>query len=225
MALVRSTGEPYDAPTGSVLPPGRGSRLPSSTSNASLSDPELVLRVRAGDDRALSELYDRHAGLVFNLARAVVGTEADAEEVTEDVFVQLWTSADRFDPNRGALRSWLATLARSRALDRLRAAKRQRATLERAAAADEKGMAVTLSEPDRADASAMASEVRAALDGALSILNPDQRRAIELAYLGGLSQSEIADRLSEPLGTVKTRIRDGMARLRDSFKGGGGLLA
>lgn len=199
--------------------------MPSSRLSVSLSDAELVRRVRAGDDRALGELYDRHAGLVFNLARAVVGAEADAEEVTEDVFVQLWTSAERFDPERGALRSWLATLTRSRALDRVRARKRHQATLERAAAADEGGVAVALSEPAPADQSALASDLRSALDGALSVLSPDQRRAIELAYLGGLSQSEIAERLSEPLGTVKTRIRDGMARLRDSFKGGGGLQA
>jgi RNA polymerase sigma-70 factor (ECF subfamily) len=184
-----------------------------------------MLRVGAGDEGALSELYDRHASLVFNLARAVVGDDPDAEEATEDVFLQLWTGADRFDPARGTLRAWLATMTRSRALDLVRARERRQATVERAAARDEGGVAVVLSEPAGADESVLRVEVRDALDRALAMLNDDQRRAIELAYFGGLTQSEIAEHLAEPLGTVKTRIRDGMARLRDSFQGGRGLLA
>jgi len=183
-----------------------------------------MVRVRAGDDRALGELYDRHAPLVFNLSRAVVGGAQDAEEVTEDVFVQLWTGADRFDPGRGSLRAWLATMARTRSIDLVRARNRRRGAHERASAADEGGMAVALSGREEADASVLRAEVRTALDQALSTLNDDQRRAIELAYLEGLTQSEIAERLAEPLGTVKTRIRDGMIRLRDSFGGGGEVL-
>lgn len=179
-----------------------------------------MIRVRAGDDRALSDLYDRHAKLVFNLAQAIVGNPQDAEEVTEDVFVQLWTSGDRFDPERGSLRAWLAVMARSRALDLVRARSRHRSAHERAASSDEEGLATPLSASDSADALVLRTELRAALDRALTVLNPDQRRAIELAYFGGLTQSEIAERLAEPLGTVKTRIRDGMSRLRDGFAGG-----
>jgi RNA polymerase sigma-70 factor (ECF subfamily) len=116
-------------------------------------------------------------------------------------------------------------MTRSRALDLVRARERRQATVERAAARDEGGVAVVLSEPAGADESVLRVEVRDALDRALAMLNDDQRRAIELAYFGGLTQSEIAEHLAEPLGTVKTRIRDGMARLRDSFQGGRGLLA
>lgn len=179
-----------------------------------------MIRVRTGDERALSDLYDRHAKLVFNLAQAIVGDIQDAEEVTEDVFVQLWTSGDRFDPDRGSLRAWLAVMARTRALDLVRARSRRRSAHERAASSDEEGLATPLSESDSADALVLRNELRAALDRALKVLNPDQRRAIELAYFGGLTQSEIAERLAAPLGTVKTRIRDGMIRLRDGFAGG-----
>lgn len=185
------------------------------------SDADLMIRVRAGDDRALGDLYDRHAALVFNLAQAIVGNPQDAEEVTEDVFVQVWTGSDRFDPDRGALRAWLAVMARTRALDLVRARGRRRSAYERAASSDEEGLATPLSESDATDTLVLRSELRTALDRALNVLNPDQRRAIELAYFVGLTQSEIAERLAEPLGTVKTRIRDGMTRLRDAFAGGG----
>lgn len=185
------------------------------------SDADLMIRVRAGDDRALSDLYDRHAALVFNLAQAIVGNPQDAEEVTEDVFVQVWTGGDRFDPDRGALRAWLAVIARTRALDLVRARGRRRSAHERAASSDEEGLATPLSESDATDTLVLRSELRTALDRALNVLNADQRRAIELAYFVGLTQSEIAERLAEPLGTVKTRIRDGMIRLRDAFAGGG----
>lgn len=199
--------------------------MPPSRRAESPSDSELMTRVVSGDERALSELYDRHAPLVFNLARAVTGGEEDAEEVTEDVFVRLWTGADVFDPDRGSLRSWLATMARSRALDLVRARQRRHRAHERAAARDEEGVAVSVSGPVASDTSVLQADVRRALDRALSVLSADQRRVIELAYLGGLTQSEIAETLAEPLGTVKTRIRDGMIRLRDSFKDERGRLA
>lgn len=189
------------------------------------TDAELMARVGKGDERALGELYDRHSSLVYTLAHAIVHRSADAEEVTEDVFVQVWTTSDRFDPGRGALKSWLATIARSRALDHVRARKRLHSAHDRSAAADADGMAVRPAEPEPTDAPVLRDEVRSALDRALSNLNADQRHAIELAYFGGLSQTEIADRLDEPLGTVKTRIRDGMKKLRDAFAGSGGLLA
>lgn len=199
--------------------------MPPSRRAESPSDSELMTRVVSGDERALSGLYDRHAPLVFNLARAVTGGEEDAEEVTEDVFVRLWTGADVFDPDRGSLRSWLAIMARSRALDLVRARERRRRAHERAAVRDDEGVAVSVSGPIASDTSVLQADVRRALDRALSVLSAEQRRVIELAYLGGLTQSEIAETLAEPLGTVKTRIRDGMIRLRDSFKGERGRLA
>lgn len=199
----------------SILPESR------PASNAA-SDVELLRRVVDGDDVALGALYDRHAGLVFKLAIAIVGTEADAEEVTTDVFVHLWEKGREYDPARASVRGWLAVMTRTRSLDRLRSTGRRRAAHERAAAASAEGAAVEISTPEPADRRSYLSQLRGALDKALSALNPDQRRAIELAYFSGLTQSEIADRLGEPIGTVKTRIRDGMARLRRRTVGEGG---
>lgn len=176
------------------------------------------MRVAQGDHAALGVLYDRHAGLVYKLARAVTGTAGDAEEVTTDVFLRVWERADTFDPGRGALRAWLATIARSRALDRVRARGRRDDAHARAAARSESGAAVELARIEPTDDRAYVSQLRGTLERALGDLNSDQRRAIELAYFSGLSQSEIAKRLGEPLGTVKTRIRDGMRHLRETFR-------
>ena len=170
--------------------------------------------MRDGDERALATLYDRHGRLVYSLARAIVNADADAEEVTEDVFVALWTSPERFDQNRGSLRGWLATIARTRALDRLRSSRRRQVAHERAASLSGEGTAVALSGTEPTDQGAQVADVRSSLNRALSVLNADQRRALELAYFNGLTQSEIASTLGEPLGTVKTRLRDGMSKLR-----------
>lgn len=178
-------------------------------------------RVVDGDDAALGLLYDRHAGLVYKLAIAIVGTESDAEEVTTDVFVHVWERAEGYEPAKASVRGWLAMMTRTRALDRLRSAGRRRAAHERAAAQNPDGAAVDVSTPEPADRRSYLSQLRGALDQALSALNPDQKRAIELAYFSGLTQSEIAARLGEPIGTIKTRIRDGMARLRRGAEGGG----
>ena len=180
------------------------------------------MRVVQGDERAMGTLYDRHASLVYKLTRTIVGGDADAEEVTTDVFVQLWERGDAFDAGRGSFRGWLATIARSRALDHVRSRKRRHEAHVRAAEKDERGSAVELGSVDAADHRAHVSKIRDELDDALDDLNPDQRRAIELAYFHGLTQSEIAERLGEPLGTIKTRIRDGMARLRDRYRARGG---
>jgi RNA polymerase sigma-70 factor (ECF subfamily) len=182
------------------------------------TDPELMARVKAGDEHALAALYDRHAPLVFSLACAIVHDDDAAEEVTEAVFLQLWTGAGEFDEGRGTLRAWLATMARTRALDHVRSRRRRQAAHERAAAqTHQEGLAVELSEFESPDASILRTDERNALERALHVLTDDQRRAIELAYFGGLTQSEIARALNEPLGTIKTRIRDGMSRLRSVF--------
>jgi len=180
------------------------------------------MRVLAGDDRAMGALYDRHVTLVYKLTRTIVGGDADAEEVTTDVFVQLWKRGNTFDPSRGSFRAWLATIARSRSLDHVRSRNRRHDAHVRAAHKDHDGSAVPLGTVQAPDRQAHVSRIRDELDDALDHLNPDQRRAIELAYFHGLSQSEIAARLGEPLGTIKTRIRDGMGKLRDLFRVGGG---
>lgn len=189
------------------------------------SDEELVHRIRSGDDDALAALYDRHADRLFTVAHAVLGNDADAAEVTEDVFLQLWNDADAFDPERGSLRAWLSTMARTRGIDRLRAEKRRRSAHERAASTTTSDMAIEPSNPGPADEEAEMNELRSRLGDALSELNPDQKAAIELAYFGGFSQSEIARKLEEPLGTIKTRIRDGMKKLRQLYPPGTGRSA
>ena len=188
----------------------------STMQSSEVPDAVLVNRVAAGDERALGTLFDRHASLVFTLASKIIGRDDDAEEVMEDVFIQIWSAADRFDPDRGSLKSYLVTMTRSRALDRLRSHQRRRSAYDRAAVGED-GVAAGPGRPEPTDRGAERSDVRGRLSEALEILNEDQREAIQLAYFDGLTQSEIADRLDQPLGTIKTRIRDGMIKLRERF--------
>ena len=172
-----------------------------------------------GDERALTKLYDRHGSASYALALAIVGERADAEEVVADAFGQAWRTAAQFDPGRGSVPAWLATITRTRALDLVRSRGRRARAIERAAAASGNGLAAPLgglgSAPDRG---VEQDEARRLVARSLAELPEPQRRVIELAYFGGLTQSEIAAQLEEPLGTVKTRMRAGMEKLR-------GLLA
>jgi RNA polymerase sigma-70 factor, ECF subfamily len=182
---------------------------------AQRTDHELIGRIAAGDEQALGEVYDRHGGMAYSLACAIVRDAADAEEVVADAFAQLWRTAGSFEVGRGSVAAWLATITRSRALDRLRSRKRGARTLERAAADDAEGLALPVSVPQEPpDQQAEQHETRTLVRKCLAGLPELQRQAIELAYFSGLSQSEVATRLDEPLGTVKTRIRTGMQKLR-----------
>jgi RNA polymerase sigma-70 factor (ECF subfamily) len=191
------------------------------TPPAGVESPEsaLVTRAAGGDERALGELYDRFGGMAFSLASAIVGDHADAEEVVADAFAQVWRSAAGFDPSRGSVTAWLATIVRTRALDLVRARKRRERVLGEAAVVTDEGetfvIAPSLEAPDRG---AELAETRSIVQRSLAELPPPQRRVIELAYFGGLSQSEIAETLSEPLGTVKTRMRAAMEKLRQSLR-------
>jgi RNA polymerase sigma-70 factor (ECF subfamily) len=166
-------------------------------------DAEKILRqLASGDGHALGELYERYASVVKGLAMRILRDRSDAEEVVQDVFVQVWSQAARFDPLRGTPQAWLCTIARTRAIDRLR---------RRVARREDVGvpcMAVTEG-PRSEDGIA----VREALDG----IPPDQRRALELAYYDGLTHSEIARKVGAPLGTIKTRIRTALTRLRGTL--------
>ena len=183
--------------------------------NVPVPDSQLVSRMAAGEDAALGDLYDRYGKMVYALALAIVREPADAEEVVVDAFGQAWRQAASFDPSRGSVGAWLATIARSRALDTIRARGRRVRAHERAALLSDEGLAAPItaagSDPARG---VERSEARRLVSQALAALPGPQRAAIELAYFEGLSQSEIAERLAEPLGTVKTRIRTGMERLR-----------
>jgi RNA polymerase sigma-70 factor, ECF subfamily len=181
-------------------------------------DHALVARLAAGDERALGELYDRYGAMAYSLALAIVREGADAEEVVADAFGQAWRSATGYDPGRGSVAAWLATITRTRALDLVRARGRRARAIERAAQADGDGLASPMGgEVDSADRRIERGEARRLVARSLGELPEPQRRVIELAYFGGLSQTEIAAELQEPLGTVKTRMRAGMEKLRGSL--------
>ena len=163
----------------------------------------LIARLVGGEAAAVGEFFDRYAGLAYGLALRILRDPTEAEDVVQEVFVQAWRQASRYDPGRGSPEAWVCTMARTRALDQLR---RRAARREEPAEADQPAAA-------RPAATVEALAVRKAL---LS-LSDDQRRALELAYYEGLTQSEIARRLGEPLGTIKTRIRTAMIRLREEL--------
>jgi len=160
----------------------------------------LLRRLSSGDHVALGQVYDRYAGLVNGLALRILRNRTEAEDVVQEVFVQIWRQAERFDPTRGSPEAWICTITRTRALDRLR----RRAS--RREEPSEKAPSPT--DPPK-------TEEALAVRKALESLSDDQRRALELAYFEGLTQTEIATRLDEPLGTIKTRIRTALIRLRD----------
>ncbi len=192
--------------------------MASQTDRPAQPDRVLVERVVKGDERALGELYDRHAGTAYALAHTIVGERADAEEVVADAFGQAWRSAGQFDPSRGSVGAWLATMIRTRALDLVRARGRRARALTRAAWENTEGLAAPIAAmgevPDRG---VERQEARRLVERSLAELPAPQRQVIELAYFAGLTQSEIAAELTEPLGTVKTRMRAGLEKLRSSL--------
>jgi RNA polymerase sigma-70 factor, ECF subfamily len=172
----------------------------------------LVERVATGDQSALAALYDATNRLIFSLVLRVLGDMSSAEEVLIDVYTQVWRQAASYDANRGAPLAWMATIARSRAIDRLRSGWQEQRRKE---PLDVLGDApANAASPEE---SAAASELQKLVREALNVLTPEQRQVIELAYYSGLSHSEIAEKLNQPLGTVKTRTRLGMMKLREAL--------
>jgi len=172
-----------------------------------LDDLQLVARVVKGDENAFLNLYDRYASRVYGLTLRVLGDAMLAEEVTQDTFLKLWSRARQFDPHKGQLGTWLLTIAHRTALDRLRLENRR---LSASNAQDPEETWSFL--PDEATQS---NEARwRSLYFAVQSLPEEQRRVIDLAYYKGMSQSEIAEILGWPLGTVKTRVRSAMLTLR-----------
>jgi RNA polymerase sigma-70 factor (ECF subfamily) len=177
------------------------------------SGADLIRRMTAGDREAFALFYDRYAPVVFPLILRIVRERADASDVLQEVFWEAWRDAGAYDPSRGSPEAWMVTRARTRAIDRIRSTRRRSETF--GTPLDE-AMAVAPADP--AGDAAERAEDRGTIRSALDRLPPAQREVIELAYYGGLTQTEIADRLKQPLGTVKTRIRLGLERLRDVVK-------
>lgn len=192
--------------------------MASPLSHVPDSDRDLVAQAAAGEERAIAGLYDRYGGVLYAVAYRIVGERADAEEVVIEAFAQAWREAPGFEGARGSVAGWLTVIARSRALDLVRArGRRERMTASAAAERPDTSPAMGSWRDDPAQ-SVDHAERRARVREALETLSPSQREAIELAYFEGLSQSEIAERLQEPLGTIKTRVRLGMQRLRESLR-------
>jgi RNA polymerase sigma-70 factor (ECF subfamily) len=177
----------------------------------------LLSRVSDGDSRALADLYDATAIYVFGILRRMLWSAESAEEVAQEVYLQVWKTARSFDPERGSAWSWLALLTRSRAIDRMRAESSYRD------AVDDLVLRQPLSDlpggpGGRPHQEAAASERAELVREALGALPGDQRRALELAFFGGLTHREVAERTDTPLGTVKTRIRTAMQKLRERLE-------
>jgi RNA polymerase sigma factor (sigma-70 family) len=175
--------------------------------HAHLSDEALVALVVRSDDAALAELYDRYGRVAFGLALRVLRDRSLAEDAVQEAFLGLWRTASRFVPERARARTWILTLVHRRAVDLVRREERRRTE-----AYEE---SVEQPAPDRTDEAAWVSLERGRVQEALAQLPDRQREALELAYYGGFTQSELAERLGEPLGTIKSRMFNGLARLRD----------
>ncbi len=177
--------------------------MASVETNAMTSDLALVTALRSGDQGAMAALYDRFSSIVYAVALRVLHDTGAAEDVLQDIFMQLWRNPGAFDASRGNMASWLAVIARNRAIDALRRRRPQ----------DDIENVIVSVEPDlasEADRSRAMEKIRGALQG----MPPPQRSALEMAYFEGLTHSEIAEKTGEPLGTVKTRIRTGLISLR-----------
>jgi RNA polymerase sigma-70 factor, ECF subfamily len=182
----------------------------------SVEAPSLLPAVARGDAAAFEELYDRHSGILYAMLLRILSSGEDAQEVLQETFAKAWSSASKFDAARGSEVAWLISIARSRGIDRLRSRK---VRLDRENDAGRE-ISIRSSFVDRTKGAdrAIVSQQQTAVRGALGDLPDAQRIALELAYFEGLSQSEIAQRLGEPLGTIKTRMQLGMKKLRERLR-------
>lgn len=183
---------------------------------ASSIDPALLASIVKGDQQAFSHLYDHSSTLLYTLALRILGTREEADELLQDVYLEVWRKVARYDIGRGTPIAWLITLTRSRAIDRLRArsVRGQNATVPLDTTVSSRTADLGPS-PYETQAD---QELRIAVGNAITSLPAAQQQAIELAYYDGLSHNEIAARLNQPLGTVKTRIKLGMSKLREALR-------
>ena len=177
-----------------------------------MTDSELILGVIKRERRAFDQFYERYAQIIFNLCVRILRDEAEAQDVLQEIFLQIWREAERFDASRASVKTWLFTIARSRSLDRYRSRKTVTSRLEDNA---EDQIQQIPGKEDLQSKSVMQQYV----GNALNRLSPEQRLVLELSYYEGLTQEEISARLNEPLGTIKSRIRAALMKLRSLFSG------
>jgi RNA polymerase sigma-70 factor, ECF subfamily len=179
-----------------------------------LADEEVMQLVQQGDPRAFELLYDRHGGAAFSLAYRMTGNRSSAEDVAQEAFLSIWRSRLRYQPERGSVRTWVLGIVHNRGIDALRRSmvhERRRTSAE--------GLEERQEAPERTDVEVARREEARHVQGALDTLPEDQRRTIELAYFGGFSQSQIAEMLDTPIGTVKGRMRLGLEKMRQQLSG------
>ena len=177
------------------------------------SQAELLRRIAAQEREALAEFYDQTAGVIYATTLRMLGDASEAEEIVQDVFVQIWTKAGSYDAKLGKPFHWALGIARNRSIDRLRSRQRRSRVFQETT---EQVAAVVASEVDTP--TVLGADEAAKIQSAVKSLPPDQRQAIELAFFSGLTHAEIAESLNEPLGTVKARIRRGMLKLREDLQ-------
>jgi RNA polymerase sigma-70 factor (ECF subfamily) len=177
-----------------------------------LADEELMELVRGGDADAFGVVYDRHSTVAFSLAYRMVGRRGSAETVVQEAFLSLWRSAARYDPERGSLRTFTLGIVHNRAVDALR-----RSSVHDAKRVDDEEAAERLEAKERTEAEVARRDEAARVRGAVQALPDEQQKVIELAYFGGFSQTEIAEMLNAPLGTIKGRMRLGLEKLRTAL--------
>ncbi len=185
---------------------GRIPRVPNTDRNTTTSDLALVTAIRSGDQSAMAALYDRYSSIVYSVALRVLQDTGTAEDVLQEIFMQLWRNPEAFDASRGNMAAWLAVIARHRAIDCLRKREPENDL-------DEVVVCVERDFASDADRSRVMEKVRNVLEK----MAPLQRSALEMAYFEGLTHSEIAEKTGEPLGTIKTRIRTGLQSLRNTL--------
>jgi RNA polymerase sigma-70 factor, ECF subfamily len=178
-------------------------------------DVELLRRIGDGDRSAFGSFYDQYSGLLFSVAVKILNDAKEAEDVLQEVFMQIWNKADAYDPLLGKPASWAVTLTRNKAIDRIRASNRRSKLLEQATVEANVAADHFPSANEKLHGRENAQMIRSVV----AALPLDQRRAIEMAFFSGLTQDEIAKNLNEPLGTIKARIRRGMLKLREKLEG------
>jgi RNA polymerase sigma-70 factor (ECF subfamily) len=180
-------------------------------------DVALLRRIGARDRDAFAQFYDKYSTLLFSIASKILSDAGEAEDVLQETFLQIWEKAGSFDPNLGRPLGWAVTLVRNRAIDRIRASQRRNLLAEEAGVE----FALASRSSESANEAVHGQEKAKLIHSAMVELPIEQRRAIELAFFAGLTQNEISEKLKEPLGTIKARIRRGLVKLRDQL---GGLL-